>query len=469
MNHIVSRLPSFLTAKEMEKLVSSVRKDRHRLGIALMSYGGLRVSEMCNLKISDINIARGFMKVTGKGNKQRFVPLTGKLQSMVEQFLNKHGADLTTESLLLGRSRANWHYVVKKYSREILCRDDVHCHTLRHSYATALYEKGVQLERISQLLGHSRLDTTMIYSHISLSHKRDAVRVLDDRRTNFMRFITSSLRRIPELKVQSYGSLIGREKELEEIHKHIEAKRSAIVYGSKGAGKSAILKSLESSIYIDEYKKKITLIYIILHPKNLPRDLYKEAEKQLKKCTIDDLIEQLHLVKPEKPVIIDDITDLSRADRKVIAKLSRSILIITSTCRHSDTKLFPTFVEVKPLQRYNKRQVLSDMIQMNDQKEKEAVIDDIIHTAGDNIKEAAYIVSQMQLGKKSEEITSNERESNQMSIAPFLLVVVLFFAAWVLKSYTTSAVAFSYALLIVFRLVFMRYLFMPANRRRAVQ
>lgn len=469
MNHIVSKLPVFLTAKEMERLVNNVRKDRHRLGIALMSYGGLRVSEMCNLKISDINVARGFMKITGKGNKQRFVPLTVKLQNMVEQFLNKHGADLTTESLLLGRSRANWHYVVKKYSREILYRDDVHCHTLRHSYATALYEKGVQLERISQLLGHSRLDTTMIYSHISMNHKRDAVRVLDDRKTSFMRFLSTSMRRVPELKVQSFDSLIGREREMEELQRHIDAGRSVVLYGQKGAGKSAVLKSLEHSIYIDEYKKKTSLIYIILHPKNLARDLYKAAEKELKKLSIDELIEQIHLSKPDKPVIIDDITELSRADRKVIARLSRSILVITSTSRHPDTKLFPTFVEVKPLKRYNKRQVLSDMIQMNNQKEKEAIIDDIIHTAGDNIKEAAYIVSQMQLGKKAEEITSNDRASNQMSIAPFLLVVVLFFAAWVLKSYTTSAVAFSYALLIVFRLIFMRYLFMPANRKRAVQ
>jgi hypothetical protein len=84
----------------MEKLVNNIRKDRHRLGIALMSYGGLRVSEMCNLKISDINVARGFMKVTGKGNKQRFVPLTGKLQTMVEQFLNRHGTELSPDSLL---------------------------------------------------------------------------------------------------------------------------------------------------------------------------------------------------------------------------------------------------------------------------------------------------------------------------------------------------------------------------------
>ncbi|MBN2190010.1 MAG: hypothetical protein JW728_02230, partial [Candidatus Aureabacteria bacterium] len=107
---------------------------------------------------------------------------------------------------------------------------------------------------------------------------------------------------------------------------------------------------------------------------------------------------------------------------------------------------------------------------MNNPSEKERIIDDILHQAGSNLKEAEYIASQLQLGKSSEEITTDVRVSNQVSIAPILLIFVLFFVAYVLKSYATSMVAFSYALLVCFRLVFYKFIFSPAaspNKRRA--
>ena len=128
----------------------------------------------------------------------------------------------------------------------------------------------------------------------------------------------------------------------------------------------------------------------------------------------------------------------------------------------SDRKLFATYMEIKPLKRYHTRIILSEMIHMNDVAKKEQVVDDILHTAGDNLKEAEYIARQMQLGKNTEEITTDERAANQVSIAPILTLVILFFAAWTLKSYAAGMVAFSYAVLVVFRMVFYRYIFTPA-------
>jgi integrase/recombinase XerD len=75
MKYTVKKIPLFLSQKEIENLIKNVRTERHKLGLYLMSHGGLRVSEMCNLKVADIHLQRNFMIITGKGNKQRVVPI----------------------------------------------------------------------------------------------------------------------------------------------------------------------------------------------------------------------------------------------------------------------------------------------------------------------------------------------------------------------------------------------------------
>jgi len=463
MKQNVKKLPLFLTQKDVENLTRNIRKDKHKLGLLLMSYGGLRVSEMCSLKISDIQLQRGFMKINGKGGKERIVPLNATLQKMIESYLTKHGHRLNPDSFLIGGDRSSWHYVVKKYSAQNLGRTDVHCHTLRHSFATGLYEKDVPIERISQILGHSKLDTTMIYSHISVEQKKEAVMVLDGPRGRLFAF-TRSFKKRTDIKVSSGGSLIGRDKELNLINNYIKQSTSVILFGEKGCGKSAILRHVPDAVYIDEYKKKHTLIKIVLSGQHIDDEkIYKEAEKQLKKLTIEELLQELKNFS--KTIIFDDITGLSKLDRSTISKLSEITTVVAASSRLADRKLFKTFIEVKPLKRHHTREILSEMVQITNPRKKEMLIDDVLHQSGDNLKEAEYIARQLTMGKTSEEVITDERVSNQVSIAPVLLIFVLFFVAYVLKSYASAMVAFSYALLVVFRLVFYRYMFMPASKK----
>ena len=127
MKYTVKKIPLFLSQKEIENLIKNVRTERHKLGLYLMSHGGLRVSEMCNLKVADIHLQRNFMIITGKGNKQRVVPINGTLQKMIESYLSRYSYKLKPESFLLGGDRTSWHYVVKKYSVQNLGRKDIHC------------------------------------------------------------------------------------------------------------------------------------------------------------------------------------------------------------------------------------------------------------------------------------------------------------------------------------------------------
>ena len=501
MKQTVRKLPQFLSRKEVETLIKSVRRDRHRVGFALMSYAGLRVSEVTSLKVSDINVSRGFLKVKGKGNKERIVPLNAKAQSIIEDYLRAHGAVLEHESFLVGGSRSSWHRLCKSLSSRSLGRADIHCHTLRHSFATNLYEEGVQIERIGQLLGHSRLDTTMIYAHISVEQKREAVTVLDNPGYRFVRKITTIHRIITELTVTPWHErekdgdpLIGRATDRKAVTDYLRRDISVLVYGEKGVGKSALLRSLSlqqnetnstnlpspsgrragdegnttensSPIFITEFRKKQSLITILLDAQHVTDpDMRKELEREMKKQTNEELLAE---IKDHHPgVIIDDITGLSRTDRTLISKLSAVTRVVAASSRASDRKLFATYHDLKPLPRYQTRQILSGMIRMTDPDRKERVVDEILHTAGDNLKEAEYIARQMQLGKAPDEIQSDERASQQTSIAPVLTIVLLFFVAWVLKSYATSMVAFSYAVLVVFRMIFYRYIFTPAISKR---
>ncbi len=461
----IKKLPLFLSQKDIENLTRNVRKDRHKLGLYLMSYGGLRVSEMCSLRVSDIHLQRGFIKITGKGGKQRIVPLNATLQNIIENYLSRHAHKLNPDSLLIGGERSSWHYVVKKYSAQNLGRRDIHCHTLRHSFATGLYEKEVPIERISQILGHSKLDTTLIYSRISIEQKRDAVMTLDGKTARFFTF-ARSLKKRADISVIDSGALIGREKELSQIKHLIEQKTSIILSGSKGCGKSAILRQIPDSIIINEYRKKQTLVKIILSGQSggtHDAKVYREAEKQLKKLSIDELLDELKNFG--KTIVFDDITSLSKLDRNTLSKLSEITPVVAASSRTTDKKLFKTFIEIKPLKRHHTRLILSEMVQITDPGQKELLIDDVLHQAGDNLKEAEYIARQLTMGKTGEEIITDERISNQVSIAPVLLIFVLFFAAYVLKSYASAMVALSYALLVVFRLVFYKYIFMPASTK----
>ena len=452
------KLPLFLDQKDIENLTKNIKKSEHRLGLFLMAYGGLRVSELCSLKVSDINLSREFFTVTGKGNKERIIPISAPLRKELESFFIKRGSDLNVNSSLVGRTRSTWHYVVKKYSKQNLKRSDIHCHTLRHSFATLLYEKDVPIERISQLLGHTQLNTTMIYSHISLKKKKEAVSVLDN--SNFFSKLFKRKRLKVSLLPVNSSLLVGRQKELNLINSNIEKKISMFIFGPRGCGKSAIFNFISNSVIIHEFKKKQTFINLLL---SVNQD-NSELQKELKKLSLDSLIDCLSNFS--KVIIFDDISELSKTDRKTISKLSQVTTVIAAGSRSSDKKLFKTFIDLKPLGRAHTRQIISDMIQINNPRKKEIVVDDILHQAGDNLKDAEYISSQLSLGKENDDIQTSERESNQVSIAPVLLIFVLFFIAYVLKSYATSMVAFSYALLIVFRLVFYRYLFMPASSKR---
>ena len=182
-------LPDVLTLDEIDSMIAQLdmsKPESHRnRAIIEMLYGsGLRVSELVNLRLSDIYRQEGFMRIIGKGSKQRLVPISpvadqwlqywledrSKLDIKPEYsdivFLNRYGRQLT---------RAMIFTIIKTLAREADIHKNISPHTLRHSFATHLLQNGADLRIIQQLLGHEDITTTEIYTHIEIQDLREAI------------------------------------------------------------------------------------------------------------------------------------------------------------------------------------------------------------------------------------------------------------------------------------------------------
>jgi integrase/recombinase XerD len=184
------KLPDTLSVKEIDALIAAIdlsknEGERNRAMLETLYGCGLRVSELISLKISDLFFDEGFIKITGKGNKERFVPI-GKLTQKYIQiyqkeirvnlnikkgyedtlFLNRRGSQLT---------RAMAFTIIKDLAVTIGLHKSISPHTLRHSFATHLLENGADLRSIQLMLGHESITTTEIYVHLDRSFLKEVM------------------------------------------------------------------------------------------------------------------------------------------------------------------------------------------------------------------------------------------------------------------------------------------------------
>lgn len=174
-------LPKSLRKEEIKRLVSAIPpiKKRDRLIVLLLYTSGLRVGELCNLKISDIDFERSLIVVRGgKGARDRVVPIPKPIIGYIKAYLDsrKDGSEyLFVEERREKKDRIStktvW-YILKKYGRR--AGVNVTPHVLRHSFATHMLESGVDIRAIQEILGHSNLSTTQIYTKVTVEHLKKA-------------------------------------------------------------------------------------------------------------------------------------------------------------------------------------------------------------------------------------------------------------------------------------------------------
>lgn len=174
-------LPEFLTRAEIEKMLA-ISQSRSRFGVrdnAILEVfyaTGLRVSELASLTLQDVNCDAKYLRCTGKGGKERIVPIGKKAISALEKY-NKRRAKFLQEgkrcdALFVSRKGAGFtrkglHDLIKRYAKLAGIKKNISPHTIRHSFATHLLEGGVDLRIVQELLGHADIATTQIYTHVS--------------------------------------------------------------------------------------------------------------------------------------------------------------------------------------------------------------------------------------------------------------------------------------------------------------
>jgi integrase/recombinase XerD len=183
------KLPAVLTPDEVSAMIAAADKCRDRAIIELLYGAGLRVSELVNLDLKDINLNQGFVRCLGKGSKERMVPLGKESIYAVNDFLaqfpkqqnRRQKSSFDGKSLplfidLKGKrlSRLVVWQVIKRLANKAAIQKTLSPHTLRHSFATHLLENGADLRSVQELLGHASVVTTQMYTHISKGHLRKA-------------------------------------------------------------------------------------------------------------------------------------------------------------------------------------------------------------------------------------------------------------------------------------------------------
>jgi integrase/recombinase XerD len=173
-----------LTKEEVKKLINSIVSKKSRLMVSFMYACGFRVSELVNLKVKDLNFEEKMGSVRqGKGKKDRTFNLPEFLLEDLKNQAEKQKEE-KREHLFTGPkgrlSERNLQKIIQKAAIRAEIKKDVHCHTLRHSFATHLLENGTDIRKIQELLGHADLSTTQIYTHISREELKKIKSPLDE-------------------------------------------------------------------------------------------------------------------------------------------------------------------------------------------------------------------------------------------------------------------------------------------------
>ena len=179
-------LPDVLSMEEIDRLIASIEVDtlkgrRDRAIIEVLYSCGLRVSELISLRVGDLFFGEGYIRVIGKGNKQRLVPISDVARERISLYLDERKAARSSEEVLFLNNRGKQltrvmiFLILKQAAERADIQKNISPHTLRHSFATHLLEGGAGIRQVQELLGHENILTTEIYTHLNSEHLRATV------------------------------------------------------------------------------------------------------------------------------------------------------------------------------------------------------------------------------------------------------------------------------------------------------
>ena len=176
-------LPDTLSTEEIDRLIGSIEDNttkglRDRAILEVLYSCGLRVSELCDLKLGDLFFGEGYIRVIGKGDKQRLVPVSSIARSRIQLYMDVRGKERRKEEILFLNNRGKKltrvmiFTIIKQAAQRAGIDKKISPHTFRHSFATHLLEGGANIRQVQELLGHENILTTEIYTHLDDIHLR---------------------------------------------------------------------------------------------------------------------------------------------------------------------------------------------------------------------------------------------------------------------------------------------------------
>ena len=179
-------LPDTLSTEEIDRLIGSIEDNttkglRDRAILEVLYSCGLRVSELCDLKLGDLFFGEGYIRVIGKGDKQRLVPVSSIARSRIQLYMDVRGKERRKEEILFLNNRGKKltrvmiFTIIKQAAQRAGIDKKISPHTFRHSFATHLLEGGANIRQVQELLGHENILTTEIYTHLNDSHLRQTL------------------------------------------------------------------------------------------------------------------------------------------------------------------------------------------------------------------------------------------------------------------------------------------------------
>lgn len=180
-------LPKAISTREVDQLLAQARQAdtpeavRDAAMLELLYATGMRVSELVNLNVDDLNLTAGYVRCFGKGSKERIIPINGPAVGAIEKYLSSARNVLVRRpdqrALFLNHrgdrlTRQGFWLIIKTYARKAGIVSDITPHTLRHSFATHLLSRGADLRSVQELLGHANISTTQIYTHLDSARLR---------------------------------------------------------------------------------------------------------------------------------------------------------------------------------------------------------------------------------------------------------------------------------------------------------
>jgi integrase/recombinase XerD len=184
------KLPVFLSVHEIDAMIAQIDRstpegERNACIVETLYSCGLRVSELVNLKITDLHLRNDYVKITGKGNKERMVPIGKIAKKLIQNYISQVRSHLpvkkeATDVLFLNRrggklTRVMIFYIIRQLAAKAGIRKTLGPHTFRHSFATHLVEGGADLRAVQEMLGHESITTTEIYTHLDRQYLRENI------------------------------------------------------------------------------------------------------------------------------------------------------------------------------------------------------------------------------------------------------------------------------------------------------